>query len=234
MPDALLITDASSTAAQAQDLVAAGADPNPYEGMLGTEGASASEAWANKNELLQQCVDIYEEATGTTVIGPGRTHAGPDGKTEELYIAVTDFCSELFMFKAIAEKVGSDLTTENWQSTVDEFGPIDLVADRHRVAVRRASTQRTTRSGSSSSTRRSGRTATGARHRRSDASGGSARAQLSGDDPRHGCRSDAVERRVAALDRAVVGAEVGRRRPAGSSRTSSGAPSTMTSPASRQ
>ena len=31
------------------------------------------------------------------------------------------------MFQTIAEQVGSELTIENWQATVDEFGPIDLV-----------------------------------------------------------------------------------------------------------
>ena len=31
------------------------------------------------------------------------------------------------MFKTIAEKVGTDLTIENWQKTVDAFGTIDLV-----------------------------------------------------------------------------------------------------------
>jgi ABC-type branched-subunit amino acid transport system substrate-binding protein len=128
MPDVTLITDADSTAAQAQDLVAAGTTPNPYEGMYGTQGQTGSERWANKNALLQQCVDTYEEKTGTTVLGPDELTAGPDGKTEELYIAVTDFCNELMMFKAIAEKVGPDLTIENWQKTVDEFGAIDLTS----------------------------------------------------------------------------------------------------------
>ena len=128
MPDALLITDSSATAQQAQDQVAAGADPNPYEGMLGAEGPSASEAWADKNELYQTCVDVYEEATGTTVIGPDELTPGPDGKTEEVFIAVRDFCGELFMFKTIAERVGPELTIANWQSAVDEFGPIDIVS----------------------------------------------------------------------------------------------------------
>ena len=31
------------------------------------------------------------------------------------------------MFKAIAEKVGTELTNENWQAAVDEFGAIELV-----------------------------------------------------------------------------------------------------------
>jgi hypothetical protein len=128
MPDVTLITDSSATAEQAQDLVAAGTTPNPYEGMFATEGASASERWNNKNPLLQHCVDTYEAATGTTVPGPDEVAPGADGKTEELYIAVTDFCNELTMFKTIAEKVGTDLTTENWQAAVDEFGTIDLAS----------------------------------------------------------------------------------------------------------
>jgi hypothetical protein len=70
MPDVQLITDASSTAEQAQDLVASGTDPNPYEGMLSVTGETDSEHWNKKGKILQQCVDIYEQASGTTVIGP--------------------------------------------------------------------------------------------------------------------------------------------------------------------
>ena len=77
---------------------------------------------------MQQCVDIYEKATGTTVKGPDEVAPGPDGKTEELYIAVIDFCNELFMFRTIAEKIGTDLTNANWTKTVDSFGKIDLVS----------------------------------------------------------------------------------------------------------
>ena len=32
------------------------------------------------------------------------------------------------MFKEIAEKVGADLNAENWQATVDDFGPIELAS----------------------------------------------------------------------------------------------------------
>ena len=76
MPDVQLITDASSTAEQGQDLVAAGTNPNPYDGMLGTIGATDSERWNNKSKLLQQCVDIYEQATGQDREGSGRGRAG--------------------------------------------------------------------------------------------------------------------------------------------------------------
>jgi hypothetical protein len=112
---------------QAQDEADAGKDPNPYEGMLGTTGTTASERWANKSPLLQQCVDIYEDATGTTVPGPDEAATSSKGKTIELATAVTDFCGELFMFRDIAEKVGPNLTIKNWQKTVDKLGPIELV-----------------------------------------------------------------------------------------------------------
>ena len=128
MPDVQLITDADATAGQGQDEVAAGKNPNPYEGMLATTGTTQSERWANKSALLQQCVDIYEDATGETVPGPDASEVSSSGKKIELSIAITDFCGELFMFKTIAEKVGPDLTVKNWQKAVNSMGPIELVA----------------------------------------------------------------------------------------------------------
>jgi hypothetical protein len=128
MPDVQLITDASSTAEQAQDLVASGTDPNPYEGMLSVTGETDSEHWNKKGKILQQCVDIYEQASGTTVIGPDDVKPGPDGKTEEIYVAVQDYCNELFMFRTIAEKVGPNLNNTNWTKVVDSFGTIDLAS----------------------------------------------------------------------------------------------------------
>jgi ABC-type branched-subunit amino acid transport system substrate-binding protein len=128
LPKALLLADSSSTAEQAQDEVKAGKTPNPYEGMLGIIGQTSEESWGNKTKLLQQCVDIYEKATGTTVPGPDAVEVNAKGKSVQTYIAVTDFCGELFMFRDIAEKVGPNLTIKNWQKTVDKFGKIDLVA----------------------------------------------------------------------------------------------------------
>jgi ABC-type branched-subunit amino acid transport system substrate-binding protein len=127
LPKALLVADSDAVAEQAQDEVKAGLNPNPYEGMLATTGATASERWANKSPALQQCVDIYQKATGTTVPGPDQETTNGKGKAVELDIAVTDFCGELMMFKTIAEKVGPDLTIKNWQKTVNSFGKITLV-----------------------------------------------------------------------------------------------------------
>jgi hypothetical protein len=128
MPKALLVTDADSTLQQARDEVAAGVKPNPYQGMLSTTGLTQSERWANKSPLLQQCVDIYEKASGTKVLGPEDEKVDGNGKKVQTDVAVTDFCGELFMFRAIAEKVGPKLTTANWQKAVDDFGTIDLVS----------------------------------------------------------------------------------------------------------
>jgi ABC-type branched-subunit amino acid transport system substrate-binding protein len=130
LPDVLLITDADATAQQAQDEVAAGKGPddNPYEGMIGATGETASERWNNKSPLLQDCVDTYEAASGETVVGPDDLQPDANGKTQEIYVAVTDFCGELQMFKEIAERAGVNLTNETWQAAVDEFGAIDLAS----------------------------------------------------------------------------------------------------------
>jgi ABC-type branched-subunit amino acid transport system substrate-binding protein len=127
MPKVQLAADSSSVAEQAQDEVKAGKSPNPYEGLYGVTGETDSERWANKGPLLQQCVDIYEKATGTKVPGPDESATSSKGKTIQLDIAVTDFCGELFMFRDIAKKVGPNLTTQNWQKTVNSFGKINLV-----------------------------------------------------------------------------------------------------------
>ncbi len=127
MPDVQLMFDDDSTAQQAQDLVSAGVSPNPYEGSLSTRGRTDTESWENKTPLYQQCIDTYETATGETVLGPDELQVDAQGKKQQVYIAVGDFCGELVMFKSIAEQVGPELTNVNWQAAVDEFGAIDLV-----------------------------------------------------------------------------------------------------------
>jgi hypothetical protein len=130
MPKVQLVTDTDTALAQAQDEQKAGKNPNPYEGLLNSTGLTPSQRWANKGPLLKQCVDIYEKATGTTVPGPDQRKVDSSGKSVYTDQAVTDFCGELFMFRDIAKKVGSNLTAANWKKTVDNFGPIELVPDK--------------------------------------------------------------------------------------------------------
>jgi hypothetical protein len=125
-PDLQLIFDMPSAAIGAgQDAKAQGLDPNPFQGMLSAEGLTASERWANKNATLQQCVDIYEEATGETLKGPDEVDIVDDKRVEQ-YVAVTDFCGEVMMFKQIAEKAGANLTNDTWVEAVNSFGAMEL------------------------------------------------------------------------------------------------------------
>jgi hypothetical protein len=126
LPKATLVTDTDTALDQAKGEQEAGANPNPYEGMISGTGETQSQRWGAKNPALQQCVDIYEKATGETVPGPDERAKTSDGKSINLDQSVTDACGDLFMFKAIAEKVGKSLTVKNWQKTVNSFGKIVL------------------------------------------------------------------------------------------------------------
>lgn len=125
MPDVQLIVDAASVVEQGRDAEASGTDPNPYEGMYSILGATDSEQFEN-NETFHECIEVYEEATGETVLGPDEVEPGPDGKTQQIYIAVRDFCGELLMFKQIADAAGDDLSNETWVEAVSNFGALDM------------------------------------------------------------------------------------------------------------
>jgi len=128
LPDVELLADtASGVLAQAQDEQAAGVRPNPYEGLVGVFGITDQERWADKRSPLRRCVATYEQATGKRVRPPDDPARSASGKRIDLVQSIGDFCGELTMFRAIAERVGPDLTIANWQKAVDRFGPIDLV-----------------------------------------------------------------------------------------------------------
>jgi ABC-type branched-subunit amino acid transport system substrate-binding protein len=131
LPKAQLITDTDTTLDQAKGEQQAGVTPNPYEGIITGTGVTPSQRWANKNATLQHCVDVYQKATGTTVPGPDQRKKTASGKSLNTDQAVTDACGDLTMFKTIAEKVGPNLTTKNWQKTVDSFGSIQLPPDSY-------------------------------------------------------------------------------------------------------
>jgi hypothetical protein len=95
--------------------------------MIGVFGITDQERWADKQSPLRRCVATYERATGTRVHAPDDPVRSASGKRIDLVQSIGDFCGELTMFRAIAERVGPDLTIANWQKAVDHFGPIELV-----------------------------------------------------------------------------------------------------------
>ena len=124
-PDALIIADAAATIEQARSAQVSGADPNPYAGMLSVIGQTDTEVW-DTNETLAECVSVYEEATGETVDGPEEQVADADGRINQTWIAIRDFCTEFLMFQQIAEAAGAELTVETWQEAVSDFGELTL------------------------------------------------------------------------------------------------------------
>jgi hypothetical protein len=130
-PEAQLVTDVTAGTYQAaQDAVAAGQEPNPYEGVISADGENAQERWDRNPPLLKHCREVYEKETGEKIVEPDALEPGADGKRVEIHVAVQDFCGELNMFKQIAEKVGPNLTNDAWVDTVNNFGKIELVTTR--------------------------------------------------------------------------------------------------------
>jgi hypothetical protein len=126
MPDVLLMTDADSSAKGAgQDAVHANLNPNPYAGILSLVGLNDQQQF--ETPKVQACVKVWQDASGTKVVAPADIKPDKDGKRQEIWITVRDACSDLHFFKTIADKVGKNLNNVNWQRTVDNFGPIDLV-----------------------------------------------------------------------------------------------------------
>jgi hypothetical protein len=127
MPDVLIITDGDSSAKGAgQDAVNAGLNPNPYKGVLAYVGLTDQQQFETPS--LQECVKIWETASGTKVVAPKDLKKGRDGKRAEIWITVRDACSDVKFFKSIADKVGKYLNNANWVDAVNNFGSITIVA----------------------------------------------------------------------------------------------------------
>ena len=127
IPDALLMTDADSSAKGAGgDAKNNHENPNPYQGMLTWVGLSDAEQFATPS--LQDCVKTWQQASGTTVTPPSSLTTGANGKRDEIWITVRDACSDLYFFRDIANRVGKNLNNHNWIDTVNHFGAITVVA----------------------------------------------------------------------------------------------------------
>jgi hypothetical protein len=127
LPDALLMTDADSSAKGAGgDAKNAHENPNPYQGMLAWVGLSDNEQF--QTQSLQDCVKTYQDASGATVTPPSQLTNGANGKRDEVWITVRDACSDLYFFRDIANRVGANLNNHNWIDTVNHYGTIAVVA----------------------------------------------------------------------------------------------------------
>ncbi|MEY2422081.1 MAG: branched-chain amino acid transport system substrate-binding protein [Acidimicrobiaceae bacterium] len=124
MPNILLISDDSSSAEQAQDEVAQGKSPNPYEGMITMSGLTDVETF--NLPAVQKCVKAYESATGEKVVPPDQVKPGSDGTSIKTYQGVQDRCNEFAVLKLVAEKAGANLTNETWAAAVNSFGSFPL------------------------------------------------------------------------------------------------------------
>jgi hypothetical protein len=125
MPDVLLLTDTpTSTLEAARDVESENPAENPYEGLLTADGRNGQETF---EALVEDgCVEIAEAATGEEVVAPEDLTAGADGKRAEVWITVSDACTDMRMLQAIAEKAGADLTNDSWTEAVNGFGEIDV------------------------------------------------------------------------------------------------------------
>ena len=212
LPKATLVTDTDTALDQAKGEQDAGVKPNPYEGMISGTGLTQSERWANKSPILQQCVDIYEKATGETVPGPDerdgdrRRQAGQHRPGGDRRVRRPDDVQG-----TSPRRSGQNLTTKNWQKTVDSFGTIDLPPNQFSSLCKgkydAEDSFRLVAYDSSLGASGDWKTLTPVK----DASGGKCT------KPRKLNRGlsrtttpGSLARRVAALDRAVVGAEVRR------------------------
>ncbi|MDZ4824924.1 MAG: hypothetical protein SGJ13_00475 [Actinomycetota bacterium] len=126
MPGVVLIADSPSLSASAQDAVASGADPNPYEGLISLDGETRSERWAEPNAKLQNCIDAVEAAIGHEIVRPDDIVPNENGKNVEEFVAVEDFCDEVEMLVLGLEAAGAGVTNESWTTAIHGLGSIEL------------------------------------------------------------------------------------------------------------
>jgi ABC-type branched-subunit amino acid transport system substrate-binding protein len=125
IPDMELIADTTSVEAGGQDDVKAHIVPNPYDGIITAEGRIGLEH--SKTPHYTYCKTIYEKQTGITIPLPNVVVKLPNGKQNNIYGNAEDACSFVTMFQTIATRVGKNLNNANWISTVDHFGPIEIM-----------------------------------------------------------------------------------------------------------
>jgi hypothetical protein len=125
IPDMQLIADTTSVLSSGQDDVKAHINPNPYDGIITAEGRVGLEH--SKTPHFKYCNDIYRSATGQNIPLPNVVVKLANGKQNDIYGNAEDACSFITMFQDVADRVGKNLNDTNWTSTVNNFGPIQVM-----------------------------------------------------------------------------------------------------------
>jgi hypothetical protein len=130
MPDVQLLADNTSWLGSARDLVEAGTEPNPYDGILTAEGETGEEH--AKGPEAKECDKIWKDATGKDVPPPGEfPDVSEDGQRIDTRYTVHDPCTYVLMFATIAEKAGANLNNDNWVKAVNDFGKIRIMSTKY-------------------------------------------------------------------------------------------------------
>ena len=125
IPGMTLIADTTSVGQGGQDDVKARIVPNPYDGIITAEGRIGLEH--SKTPHYTYCKTIFEKQTGIKIPLPNVVVKLPNGKQNDIYGNAEDACSFVTMFRTIADRVGKNLNNANWISTVNDFGPIEIM-----------------------------------------------------------------------------------------------------------
>jgi ABC-type branched-subunit amino acid transport system substrate-binding protein len=125
IPHMLLISDTTDVLGGGQDSVKAHLVPNPYDGIITAEGRIGLEH--SKTPHYTYCKKIFEKQTGIKIPLPNVVVKLPNGKQNDIYGNAENACSFVTMFRTIAERVGKNLNNANWISTVNNFGPIEVM-----------------------------------------------------------------------------------------------------------
>jgi ABC-type branched-subunit amino acid transport system substrate-binding protein len=121
MPNVELVTDVGDTDTFGQGQQEAGANPNPYTGLLTANGITKDEYIKGPN--WKHCNDIWK-AAHNGADAPTNPLPNPGGLPIDQYGSINDACQVTALFHDIAAKVGPYLNDNNWVHTVDTFGPI--------------------------------------------------------------------------------------------------------------
>ena len=125
IPDMQMIADTTSVEQGGQDDVKAHVVPNPYDGIITAEGRIGLEH--SRTPHYTYCKKIYEQQTGIKIPLPNIVVKLPNGKRNDIYGSAENACSFVTMFRTIADRVGKNLNNDNWVSTVNHFGPIEVM-----------------------------------------------------------------------------------------------------------